>query len=536
MGRIKVRATQWSMVLVAAAILVVVNLLASGTALRLDMTEDKIYTPSDSTRTLLTELDDDILIRGYFTPNLPPPYNRVERQLVDLLDEYRSLSGGKLRYEIIDPGADLKEGESAETVMAMQGIPMVQVTEVASDQVQVKNGFMALVVMFEDQQEVIPVVQSTAGLEFLLTSKIRKVTDSGRKVVGVLEGYDAPVRDKEMARVMGAVAEQYDIQGVDLEAGDLPSNLDLLLVIGPTLPLSDWALSRIDRYLAQGGSVGIFASGVKADLTNVVAYDLPPLFGKLPQAQGWKIGRDLVADPQNMRITVAQQRGMFTLQNLVDYPFFPLVRELNDEQVMVSGLEQVYLPFVSTVTATAPEGVNYTVLAKSTARSWQLSGSYAISPLVKMEPHILARNANGPQPLIVAGEGTFPSAYEGDSVLPPNDAPAETVTIDNPAPGRLLLVGSGQLFSDQYLLNGESVPFLLNAIDWLARDEVLIGLRSRGVTDRPLEELSDLGRQLTKLVNLLGGAVLLIGFGLIRWRLRRAKRLRLGLVPRKGAA
>jgi len=67
----------------------------------------------------------------------------------------------------------------------------------------------------------------------------------------------------------------------------------------------------------------------------------------------------------------------------------------------------------------------------------------------------------------------------------------------------------------------------MNAIDWLARDEGLIALRSRGVTDRPLMEVSDGAREGIKAVNVVGGAGLLVLFGLVRWKLRRMRRRRL---------
>jgi hypothetical protein len=105
------------------------------------------------------------------------------------------------------------------------------------------------------------------------------------------------------------------------------------------------------------------------------------------------------------------------------------------------------------------------------------------------------------------------------------------VAAPGPAPGRLIVVGSGEFLRDTYMMSGEDVPFLMNGLDWLARDEALIALRSRGVTDRPLEPVSDPAREAIKAANLVGGAVLLVLVGLVRWRLRRGRRRRLEAMP-----
>lgn len=531
--RLAIRSTHWGLLATTAAILVLLNLLGARWFARLDLTADKVYTPSESTRTLLKSLDDNLLIRAYFTRELPPPLNRTKQVLRDLLDEYRTLSGGKVRYTFSDPA---EKGPGTEQEMAMMGIPMVQVTDVSSDKLEVKNGFMGVAVLFEDQREVIPVIQDTQGLEYMLTSRIRKVTGKGRGKVGVVQGFGAPGLYREMGQMAQVIGEQYELTPVDLEQGEaLPSGLDALLVVGPKAPLSDWALSRLDTFLAGGGGLGVLTAGADGDLQAQSARDLPDPFGGLLGDYGVTIGNDLVGDPNNIRITVSQRRGMFTLQNMVDYPYIPLVPDLSAESPVVKDLESVFLPFVSTVRADdAPEGVAYTVLARTSPESWRSRAPYDVRALIPAGERRLTEGPGGPYPVAVAGEGTFPSRYAGATVTrPTDDGEPETVTVPAPqaAPGRLLVVGSGDLMRDAFLMNGEDVPFVMNGIDWLARDEALIALRSRGVTDRPLAPVSDAVREAVKAVNLTGGALLLVLVGLVRWRLRRGRRRRLEAMP-----
>ncbi len=516
--------TRWGALGATVAILVLINLLGANWFVRLDLTADKEFTPSQGTRDLLAELDDTLLVRGYFTANLPPPYNRAQQAFKDLLDEYKSLSGGKLRYEFVDP-ADL--GPDGEQQMAAIGIPMVQVTDVSSDKMQVINGFMGAAILWEDKREILPLIQGAQGLEFMLTSRIRKITGTGRTVVGLMQGFGAPDATEEMARTIPTLAEQYEIRQINLEEGEpIGSDVDVLLIVSPTEPLSDWALAQVDGFLAGGGGVGLFAGGVAANLGIQSAADLPPLFGDLPDAWGIEVARDLVADRRNVRISVAQRRGMFTLQNLVDYPFIPSLTALSEAQPVVAELESVFLPFVSSVRMTPVEGIEQTVLVESSPVSWRVTEPYDISPLRAFDASLLTPSARGPHTLALSAQGTFPNVYAGREVSGPADE-TETVAAVTAAPGRLIVVGSGEWLRDEYLMGGENLPFIFNAVDWLAKDEGLIALRSRGVTDRPLKQVSPAAKQIIKVANVLAGAVLLIVIGLIRWKLRQARRRKL---------
>jgi gliding-associated putative ABC transporter substrate-binding component GldG len=533
--RLAIRSTHWGLLGTTAAILVMLNLLGAHWFTRLDMTADKIYTPSESTRQLLASLDDNLLVRAYFTPDLPPPYNRNRQLLRDLLDEYRALSRGKVRYEFIDPatlGGEAGGGQQmAEQRMAMMGIPMVQVTDVSSDKLEVKNGFMGLAVLFGDQSEVIPVVQSTQGLEYTLTSKIRKLTGKGRGKVALAEGFGGPAASGEMAQAMQVLREQYDLTEVDLASGqDLPPDLAVLMVVDPTEPLSDWALSRIAGYVANGGGLAVFAAGVSADLQTQSASDLPDPFGGLLKDWGVNVGHNLVGDTRNARITVSQRRGIFTIQNMVDYPYIPVLSDLSRANPVVSGLESVLLPFVSTVKSDPVAGITYTDLIESSPTSWRSDAPYDIRALLPEGERPAATGRAGPHSVAVAAEGTFPDRFAGTTVTRPGaegDAGEVQVPAPDAKPGRLLVVGSGDVLRDQYQMGGDNMPFVMNAIDWLARDEGLIALRSRGVTDRPLEAVSDAARDGIKAANIVGGAALLILFGLVRWKLRRVRRRRL---------
>src|SRR5690554_3947493 len=94
-----------SLVLIAGIILVL-NLLASQFFVRFDTTEDKQYTHSPATKSILKNNEDPVSVKTYFYEKLQTDFERLKREFRDMLIEYRNLSGRDLDYVFVDPNAD----------------------------------------------------------------------------------------------------------------------------------------------------------------------------------------------------------------------------------------------------------------------------------------------------------------------------------------------------------------------------------------------------------------------------------------------
>ncbi|MDX8390638.1 MAG: GldG family protein, partial [Mariprofundaceae bacterium] len=150
-----------------------------------DMTEEKIHTLSDSTRTILKSLDEPIMIRAYISADMPQPYGQLQRFLEDMLRAYFNAGNGQIGYEVINPD---NNPNIVAALNALQ-IPKVQVQVIEDDRAQVKQGYLAVVIEYLDSKEVMPVIQSEEGFEFQLTGKIKKLTGKGKTTIGVVHGF-----------------------------------------------------------------------------------------------------------------------------------------------------------------------------------------------------------------------------------------------------------------------------------------------------------------------------------------------------------
>ena len=109
-------------------LLILGNLLVAGLCLhklplRSDVTEGRLYSLSEPSRTLLAQLQEPLLIRGYFSERSHPLLAPLAPQLRDLLAEYAVTAGGKVRVEFVDPAEDAAAEQEANEEFDIRATP-----------------------------------------------------------------------------------------------------------------------------------------------------------------------------------------------------------------------------------------------------------------------------------------------------------------------------------------------------------------------------------------------------------------------------
>src|SRR5882757_6814379 len=152
-GKKRVKASNAVMysVFVIGAI-VVLNLLSTRKFARLDLTDSRIYSLSGASKDVVRNLPDYLTVKAYISKDLPPELSNVSRYVRDLLDEYRTYSKGKLRFEAADPGADKKIEEEA-TACKVQKL---QIQVMRSQKFEVGAYYLGLCFQYAGQSEAIP--------------------------------------------------------------------------------------------------------------------------------------------------------------------------------------------------------------------------------------------------------------------------------------------------------------------------------------------------------------------------------------------
>jgi gliding-associated putative ABC transporter substrate-binding component GldG len=486
-------------------ILVVLNFISIRLFGRLDLTSQGVYTLSDASKKLVGSLDDRVTVKAYFTEDLPAPYNNNRRSVLDILNDYKAYSKGNLQYEFINP-----QGEKGEQDAQQQGISPVQVQVVNEDKLEVKRGYLGLVLLYEDKKEVLPVVQNLSSLEYDISSALKRLTSKAKKKIGYTTGH-GETEISAMRQVYQAEAQQYDLTPVDLSKGEpVPSDISALLVIAPQSRFQDSAQYQIDQYLMRGGKVAFLLNRVNANLQMRMGQPVDLGLDEMLQQYGVRVNPDLIRDAQCANISVMQQQGGFTFQSQVPFPYIPVASNFNKNNPIVKDLQGVILHFVSSLdtSGAASKGLRSEVLIRSSKHSGRQTGMFMIDPFQR---YTMADLAEDGIPLASIVEGSFKSFFVGKQ-------PAATATASPDT--RIIVVGDGDFMKDEMLGNRGNLTFFANIIDYLADDAGLITIRSKNVATPPLDQVSDGTKRALKYTNLIGPPVLIIAYGLFRWRRR----------------
>ncbi len=490
--------------LLAAAILVVINLIGLNVFGRLDLTDDRVYSLSRASKEIVENLEDPVAITAFFSADLPAQFASNRRFLKDKLDDYRAYGGQNVEYQFIDPGEDEElRGEAGQL-----GIPPIQIQVIESDNVQLKNAYMGVAIEYENNRETIPVIEDLSSLEYDLTSAIRRLTRDEKPIAGFWTDHGEPNPMQDMPTLQQNLSTNYDVQIVtdaDLQGSTPP---DVLLIVAPTDTIPDSHLQALDSYIMEGGRVGFLLNRIAANLQAGQASELNIGIDPLLANYGIVLTPNLIMDEESSVVTVQQRQGFFNISQQMQYPLFPVASRFNTDNQMVSRLQNLMFYFVSSVDTSAalPTGVTRESLIYSSPQSGLQQGFFMLQPT-----QTTATLSGGPYVLGASFTGAFPSAYT------PGRTSVET---------RLVVVGDGDFINESILPpNGGNAQFGLNLVDWLAQDDALLSIRSKSIAPRTLRDVSEGMRPVIKYVNMLGPLLIVVIFGLARWRKRRSRQI-----------
>lgn len=487
-------------VIIVIGIIIAVNFLSYQMFFRFDLTEGGDYSISPATKKTVGQLDDVVRITTYFSRNLPPKYINLEQEIGDILDEYANYSNGKVKIETVNPD----KLDNASEILGKKGIPTLQFNVLKSDEFKVVNGYLGLAVEYGGKSQVIPVVDSTGNLEYELTLAIKKLVAGSMPVLGVVTSHGA-LNIQKMAQAQGRLGQLYNLKPVDLSKDEkVGEDISALLLVGLKEKLTDAELKKIDAFVMKGRPVIFLIDGVNVDPQSGAAANEISL-EKLLAPYGADIRHDLIADESNGRASFSAPGGSYYLTYQVKYPLWPklLPENFDKDNVMVSGLSSIILPWASSLDIKEPEGgARVAVLAKSTPKAISQSENFNLEP----DTALPGNQEMKQYPLVALITGHLKSPLgqgETDSA-------------------KVVVVGDSDFVSDMF--SGpvsDNLAFFQNLVDGLALDADLINIRSKGTVERSIKPFSSGPKETMRYLNIFLFAVLALIFGFIRYFLRR---------------
>lgn len=477
---------------------VLVGWFGSSVQGRLDLTADRIFTLSDGTESILSGLDDLLTVELYQSEEPPVQIDIASRDVSDFLEDFVGKSGGKVK--LVERYPDTDEGDAR--LAQLSGIRPEQFNRQTSNGLEIKSGFLGVVLTYADRREVIPIIRSIDGFEYRVATLAFNMLqqETARKSVGFMVGHGEKTVQEDFNNLGSLLAQQYDLAEITSDEDGMRRlmDLDVLIVPGPTQRVPDEMYQAMDQYLAAGGKVLLLVDPVTIDVQNLSAVPNQFHFGDFADKYGIVVEDDLVFD---VRSHETLQFGSV----LMPYPYW--VRSPTADRKVAGDVESVLMPWPSSVGTTESE-----------------VGEAEFIPLVRTSQFAAADYAYGnvrpdsPQ-LDISGIQLFANDLAMAVETKLADGSGDT--------SRLIVVGDSDWLTDNLVGRAqENMALGLNLIDWLAQEETLAEIRSKVITTRILIFSSPSHRNAVQYANIAGVPLAFILFGLFRYLRRRSTGLK----------
>jgi gliding-associated putative ABC transporter substrate-binding component GldG len=518
-------------VAIIIGIIVVVNVLSNRVFTRIDLTKNRTYTLAPISKQIVKSLNDKLVVKAYFSDNLPAPYNNVRRQVQDILNDYRSYSGGNLNYEFLNPTGEGEDSE-LEKEASKYGIQPVQIQVVDNDKLEVKKAFLGIVLLYQGKQEAIPVIQSVSNVEYDITSAIKKLITEKKKKIGFLSGH-SELDHSKWNQINSILSAQYDVVNVDVSKyNPVPADCDVLIVSAPKSSFPESHKFMIDQFIMRGGNVAWLINRVTPNfqqqmmIGDVVSINIDDMLANY----GIVINNDLIKDLQCSQVQVQSQMG---IPVSVNYPFFPNITNIDRENSAFSNIQSVVLQFTSSINIDAAQGKG--IIAKPLFKTSDKSGKSEGFFILNLEQfqNLTKRAVDtlfATKGFVVGATytGKFPSFYAGKEV------PADTSKDISPYAGqkldaatkesKMIAIGDGDFPNEEARPPKDNLTFFVNMIDYLADDVGLSQIRGKDSSEAPIEEVSDATKKFVKYFNLIFPPVLVLLVGFFIWNKRKIRK------------
>lgn len=153
-------------------LLILVNIAFHNAHLRFDITQQGAKSLSQASKQTVKTLTEPLSVNVFFSDNLPTEYSKVEQNIKDILAEYKNAANKNFSYTFFD----MSKPEN-QKIASNYGLRQIQIQEVKNNEVGLKQVWMGLAITYGDSIEVIDGIQSEAGFEYTLTTKIAKIID-----------------------------------------------------------------------------------------------------------------------------------------------------------------------------------------------------------------------------------------------------------------------------------------------------------------------------------------------------------------------
>jgi len=478
-------------------------------AVKLDLTDEGLYTLSGGTKGVLKEIEEPVTLTFYFSRSLATPYPQLlsyGKRVEDMLRAFAAENPGRIHLSIVDP-EPFSEAEDDAVAAGLRGVPLM-------DRSTLYMGVVATNTL--DGEGAIPFFteEREKFLEYDLVKLITSLDTDPRPRLALLTqlpmqfgagGPQAMMQGRSQPYVVyEQLQEFFTVEEMEPGFSEIPAETEVLMLVHPPA-LNEDQLFAIDQYVLKGGRALIFLDPHSEALDPRATAPNASSLGPLLSAWGVNMpeGKVVGDAAQAQRV----QMGGYGPDSVKDYVFWLSVSGdfLNADDVVTGAIDNINLASAGVLEPVQGATTQFTPLMSTSAVAMLYDASRAVglpdpdALLRDLEPtgqsYALAARVSG------KASTAFPDRVANAGAPNANPAAAEGDI-------NLVLASDSDLFDDRFWVQLQEllgqrivVPlagngsFVLNLADHIAGSEALLELRGRGISKRPFEVVDTLRRE-----------------------------------------
>ncbi len=476
---------------------------------RIDFTEENLYTLSEGTQSILSKLDAPIKLKLYYSKTAANKgteglrtFNNHFLYVQELLEQYVASSRNNLSLEVIDPRPDTPEEEDAN----VYGLKKFNLTET-------ERYFFGLVAENESGAEKIIEFFDPAQkdrLEYELTKLIYTVLNPKKVNIGLLSSMEIYVENsnpymEQIMRMQGKpvpqswmvtrmLSELYTVKKIAKDTDSI-TGIDSLIIVHPK-GFPEKTLFAIDQYLMKGGGLLVLVdpnaiSDRSAGMMGGMSSSPDAGFKKLMDKWGLELQANAFAGDKYLSgvgtFSPGQAGGrLLPLLNCNEL----CTRNYNEP--MASGIDNATFIFPGVLTSKQVEGVVHTPIMSTTEKG----NSYTAAPYELNNPGALwDKFTEGSKPIVIA----YKALGKYQTAFPDGIKEKKTVVKTSEKESAIIVVSDVDFINDRFsfkntflgpaMANNNSTLFL-NGVEALSGNVDLMRVRSKGKVNRSFDVIN----------------------------------------------
>ena len=530
--------------------LLIINVCTQSIYKRIDVTEDRRFTLSETSKNLISRVNEPLFITVYLEGDFPSEFKRLQLETRQHLEELTAENALiKFKFETPDQQQDalIKRGMMPSKLTVEESgkfseaiiFPWAEISY--GKKLSVVSLLPTAIVSSQDEQ----LQKAIENLEYSFSNAINSITQTAQKKVAVISG-NGELEDIYLYSFLSEVAKKYRLGKITLDSVSTNpqetlkkiSTFDLAIIAKPTQKFTAKEKFTLDQFITNGGKTLWMIDNVQADLDSLftngkmLAYPRDLNLTNLLFTYGVRINTTLIKDLYAAEIPLAT--GIIgnqpQFQNL-EWLYHPLVRG-NSNHAITKNISPVRLQFANSID-TLKNNIKKTPLLVSSLLTRKI-GTPNFIELASISDKVLeADYQSGKQLFAVLLEGDFNSAYK-NRVKPFQTKRYKEQATNN----KMILVADGDIIKNQILkeqpfdLNKDkwthqqfgNKDFLLNAVDYLLDDSGIVQLRNKTLQIKLLDKQKAFKERLFwQFLNVVLPLMILLIFGIVFKILRNRK-------------